>query len=189
MQPAENRWDESAIDFYRQMVLGLIDRGITPLITLHHFTDPIWLSEIGGWENPKVVAYFGKYVEKMMINLQEHCNFWITINEPNVLVTMGYIEGLFPPGKKDLETAFLVMENLIKGHSRAYEIIHQLQKNAQVGIATNFRLFLPSKNWNPLDVLTAKIISQNFNSSFNHAISTGYLHFAFKNSKNSGSKK
>ncbi len=183
VQPAENRWDESAIDFYRQMVLGLVDRGITPLITLHHFTDPIWLSEMGGWENPKVIAYFGKYVEKIMISLQEHCNFWITINEPNVLVTMGYIVGIFPPGKKDLKMAFLVMENLIKSHSKAYEIIHQHQKNAQVGIATNYRHFSPSINWNPLDIFTAKLISQNFNSSFNHAISSGNFNFAFKHQK------
>jgi len=180
IQPDENRWDESAIDNYRQMIIGLVDRGIKPLITLHHFTDPIWFGELGGWENPKAISYFAKYVEKVIINLQEYCSFWITFNEPNILVTLGYIEGIFPPGKKDLKSAFIVIENLIKSHSKAYEVLHQIQNKAQVGIAINYRHFSPSKNWNPFDIFISKIISQNFNNSFNQAISTGNLNFAFK---------
>ena len=49
IQPTPDRWDEDALDKYRQMVRGAKERGITPMVTLHHFTDPIWLTEMGGW--------------------------------------------------------------------------------------------------------------------------------------------
>jgi len=189
IQPEENRWDESAIDHYRQMVRGLIERGMTPLITLHHFTEPIWFSELGGWENPQSYSYFGKYVLKVVEALKDYCNLWITINEPNVFVTMGFIEGVFPPGKTDLKSAFNVVTNLVKGHSKAYEIIHQLQQDAQVGTATNYRPFIPQNKWNPLDNAISKIIDQNFNQSINNAIFNGKLNFAFKNLTISEAKK
>ncbi|KPL06111.1 hypothetical protein AMJ86_09890, partial [bacterium SM23_57] len=58
IQPAIDRWDEDALDHYRQMVRGAKERGLTPMITLHHFTDPIWLAEMGGWVNEEVSRYF-----------------------------------------------------------------------------------------------------------------------------------
>lgn len=189
IQPEENRWDEDAIEHYRQMLRGLIERGMTPLITLHHFTEPYWFSEMGGWENSESFSYFGKYVHKVVEALKDYCNIWITINEPNVFVTMGFIEGIFPPGKTNLKSAFSVITNLVKGHAKAYELIHQLQQNAQVGTATNYRPFLPLKKWNPLDHAISKIIDQNFNQSFNNAISNGKLNFALKKQIISKAKK
>ena len=58
VQPAPNRWDEDALDRYRQMLRGLRERDMTPMVTLHHFSDPLWLEEQGGWENPDVVEIF-----------------------------------------------------------------------------------------------------------------------------------
>jgi beta-glucosidase len=188
VQPEENRWDESAIEHYRQMLKGLVELGMSPMITLHHFSDPLWLSEAGGWENPKAYEHFAAFVSKIVDALKEFCSTWITINEPNVYVTMGYIDGVFPPGKSDMQAAFTVMLNLVKGHAKAYEIIHGLQQNAQVGIATNYRAFIPSLSWNPLDHMIANIISKNFNYAFNNAISIGKLNFAFKKTGISAAK-
>ena len=56
------------------MVRGLIERGMTPLITLHHFTEPIWFSKSGGWENSQSLSYFGKYVHKVVEALKDYCN-------------------------------------------------------------------------------------------------------------------
>ncbi|RMF45510.1 MAG: glycoside hydrolase family 1 protein, partial [Anaerolineae bacterium] len=58
IQPEPDRWDEEALDHYRQMLQGMYERGITPLVTLHHFTDPLWLSEQGGWENEAAIGHF-----------------------------------------------------------------------------------------------------------------------------------
>ena len=91
------------------MLRGLTDRGMTPLVTLHHFTDPLWLFERGGWENPETPALFEKFVRRVVDALREYCTTWIPINEPNVYVYGGYLGGGFPPGKNDMNTAFAVM--------------------------------------------------------------------------------
>src|SRR3972149_1557644 len=99
IQPTPDRWDEEALDRYREMLRGLIERNMTPMVTLHHFTDPLWLEEKGGWESPEVATYFGKFVRKTVEALQEYCTLWCTINEPNVFATFGYASKEFPPGR------------------------------------------------------------------------------------------
>ena len=84
VQPEPDRWDEGALDRYRQMLMGLKERGMVPMVTLHHFTNPLWLTEMGGWENDAVVELFGEYTRKTVEALKAHCDFWVTINEPNV---------------------------------------------------------------------------------------------------------
>ena len=123
IQPALDRWDEEALDYYRQMLRGLVERGLTPMVTLHHFTDPLWLTFLGGWEYEPVVSLFEAYVRKVVEALGDYVNFWCTINEPNVYAVMGYIFGVFPPGKKDLGATFDVMTKLVRGHAAAYHAI------------------------------------------------------------------
>ena len=55
IQPAPDRWDEDALDRYIEILRGLGERKMTPLVTLHHFTDPLWLAGLGGWGNERVV--------------------------------------------------------------------------------------------------------------------------------------
>jgi beta-glucosidase len=50
VQPTPDIWDENALDRYREIVRGLVERGLTPLVTLHHFSHPLWLVENGAWE-------------------------------------------------------------------------------------------------------------------------------------------
>ncbi len=182
VQPEPGHWDENAIDHYRLMLQDLNRRGIRPMVTLHHFSDPIWLTEIDGWENPDVIEFFGKFVKKLVEALMEYCNLWITINEPNVYTIEGYVEGIFPPGKSNLRSAYSVMLNMLKAHAKAYDIIHRLQPSAQVGVAINYRHFMPENSLNPLDRTVSAILYNNFNNSFNNAIATGNLNFAFKQS-------
>ena len=58
IQPTPDHWDENALDRYRDMVRGLAERGMTPVVTLHHFSDPLWLAEKGGWERGAVAEHF-----------------------------------------------------------------------------------------------------------------------------------
>ncbi len=180
IQPALDRWDESAIEHYRQMVQGLLERGITPIITLHHFSDPIWLAEMGGWENEKVIHLFREYVKKVVQSLSAFCSFWITINEPNVYAVEGFVEGAFPPGKTDLSCAYSVLRNMVIAHAVAYEEIHNCQPSAKVGVATNYRCFYPEKPWNPLDRFLANLLDKNFNQSFNNVLNSGKFNFGFR---------
>lgn len=180
IQPAIDRWDQSALDHYRQMIKGMVDCNITPMVTFHHFTNPIWIEEMGGWENPDIIPLFAEFVRRSVSCLSIFCSLWITINEPNIFVVEGYIEGIFPPGKKDLKIAFVVMENMLKAHSAAYEIIHLNQPKAKVGIASNYRAFWPNSKWSSFDKWAADILDLNFNRSFIESLINGKLYFAFK---------
>ena len=175
IQPAPDRWDEYALDRYRQMIRDLQDRGLTPMVTLHHFSDPLWFYETGGWENDSAPQQFEKYVRKTVEALREYVSLWCTINEPNGYAASGYILGDFPPGKKDLQTGLKVAVNLMRGHAAAYRAIHNLQPQARAGVAHHFRLFQGARSWFPLDRLAAGFHFRFFDEIFPRALSRGIL--------------
>jgi beta-glucosidase len=177
VQPNEGKWDENALDYYRQIIRGLVDRGLTPLVTLHHFSDPLWLSEQGGWENPKVVEYFETFTRKVVEALQEYSTMWITINEPNVYFVSGYIFNDYPPGKTSIQSAYKVITNMTAGHAAAYHAIHEIQPEARVGIAIQQRGFRPGNSKSPLDKFLVRQLSRAFNDSIPDALHQGVLRF------------
>ncbi len=175
IQPVPDRWDEDALEKYRAMVRGLKERGMTPLVTLHHFTDPLWVTEKGGWETEDIVQLFEKYVRKAVEALKEYVTLWCTINEPNVYALSGYVTGAFPPGKKDIKLAMRVQGNMIKAHAAAYRAIHKLQPEARVGYALHYRPMVPRARWSPLDRLMRNIRYSGVNMGFPSAIATGVM--------------
>ncbi len=181
VQPAADRWNDGALEVYRDMLRGLARRNMTALVTLHHFTDPLWLYEQGGWENPRAPEYFAAFVRRAVDVLKEYCSLWVTINEPNVYVYNGYLgHGEFPPGKNDLGAALRVMANLARGHALAYRAIHALQPTARVGFALHYRGFRPAHAGNPLEAWSANALNANFNTSFIETLRTGRLNFLFR---------
>ncbi len=177
IQPEINRWDEDALDYYRQMVRGLLERGLTPMVTLYHFTEPLWISELGGWQSESILAYFNAYVQRVVEALQEYVNWWCTINEPNVYATMAYLTGDFPPGKNSLVAVFQVITNLIKGHALAYQTIHEILPEAKVGLAHQYRGFQPANTISPLDRWVSNMLSGSFNNAVPDALKDGRLRF------------
>ncbi len=175
IQPTPDRWDEAALDFYRQVLRGMHQRGITPMITLHHFTDPLWLSERNGWESEVVVAAFAAFTRRVVEGLKDYCSLWCTINEPNVYALEGYVRAAYPPGKKDMRLAVQVEANLARAHAAAYHLIHELQPEARVGYALHFRPQVAAHLASPLDRLMRNIRFQAINMAFPSAISTGVL--------------
>ncbi len=179
IQPAPDRWDEDALERYRAMLRGLRERGMTALVTLHHFTDPLWLTEpsagLHGWETEDVVPLFEKYVRKTVEALKEYVNLWVTINEPNVYALGGYANGAFPPGINDLKFAIKVEANLLRGHAAAYHAIHEVQPEARVGYALHYRPMVAKHAWSPLDALMRNIRHAGINMAFPSAISTGVM--------------
>ncbi len=180
VQPSPDRWDEHVLDYYREMVRGLVSRNMTPMVTLHHFTDPLWLAERGGWENPETPGLFAAYAGRVADALKEYVSLWVTINEPNVYAYGGYLGGGFPPGKNDTALAYTVLRNMVRGHAQAYKAIHDVQALARVGVAYHYRGFRPAHSWMPLDRLMAGILSQNFNELFGRALVDGRFRFIFK---------
>jgi beta-glucosidase len=172
IQPAPDRWDEDALDRYVEMVRGLVELNITPLITLHHYSDPQWFVDMGGWEQDSAPVYFEKYVRKVVQALKDYVSLWCTINEPNGYAVEGFIQGLFPPGKQDLSIGFSVMVNLLRAHAAAYHAIHQIQPQARVGISHYYRSLKPSRGWFLPDRWVTRLL--------------GHLNVAFPNGATNG---
>lgn len=179
IQPEPERWDEDALDYYRQILRGAVERGLTMMVTLHHYTDPLWLTERGGWENEDAPRLFAGFVKKVVEALKEYCNLWVTFNEPNGYVNLGYLLGMFPPGKGDLRLGFSVTRNLIRGHAAAYRAIHEVQRTARVGLAFNIRPLTPLAKWSPLDGFLARLTHQVANLAFPHTLIDGRLDYFF----------
>lgn len=130
IEPEEGQWSEEGINHYRKEIESLIEAGIKPLITLHHFSHPQWFEEVGQWTNANSVEYFLRFTKKIVSDLGHLVNEYCTINEPNVFVMDTFMDGKYPPGKKDdIKSYFRASKNLIMAHLRAYEAIHQIRKH------------------------------------------------------------
>jgi beta-glucosidase len=180
IQPSADRWDEDALDYYRQIIRGAVERGLMPMVTLHHFNDPLWFYEAGGWANPQAPAWFEAFTRKVVEALKEYVSLWVTINEPNVYYFNGYFSGEFPPGhKNDLESVFSILCNMLRGHAAAYRAIHDIQKTARVGFSHHHRPLRPARSWMPLDRLLAWG-GQKIMNAFPLALIDGRVDFLYK---------
>ncbi|NIA10495.1 MAG: family 1 glycosylhydrolase [Nitrospiraceae bacterium] len=177
IEPEEGFFDQSALRRYRRMLEELHSRGIEPMVTLHHFTNPLWLEVKGGWENPDTVKKFRQYAVRVVEYLGDLVPMWCTVNEPGTYALQGYLTGLFPPGKKSFSRAFRVLANLLKAHGEAYRAIHMLDGKARVGLVKNLRPLAPKDPTSPTDVRLAHLFSYLFNDLGLRPAVDGWLRF------------
>ncbi len=133
IQPKADMVDDDALSHYNAIVAGCVERGMQPLVTLCHWTHPRWLGE-DFWLQDDSPEVFSGYARLAVSRLSKHCSNWVTINEPNALVMLSYLFGVFPPGIKSVAKSLEAAGNLIAAHVRAYETIHEIQPDAMVTI-------------------------------------------------------
>ncbi len=152
----EGKFDQDAIEHYRQILKELRQNKITSMVTLFHFTLPVWLDKRGGFTDSKFPKYFAKFAEKIAEELGDLIDIFATFNEPNVYISSGFLFGNWYPGRKnDFIGAYKTYRNFIKAHLLAYRVIKKHSK-LPIGPVINITALLPLKN-NPLDILLAKI--------------------------------
>ncbi|MGD2176826.1 MAG: glycoside hydrolase family 1 protein [Anaerolineae bacterium] len=173
VEPHPGTFDETALGRYVEMLQGLHTRGIAPLVTLHHFTNPRWLAEQGGWEHQETVNLYARFVQRVVDALAPYCDLWCTINEPNVYANQGYLTGAWPPGRSDARTAMRVTRNLLLGHAAAYRVIHEIQPDGRVGLAHSMQIFDPARPGLPLDRLATALFDRTYNQSILIALNRG----------------
>ncbi|GAB4556928.1 MAG: glycoside hydrolase family 1 protein [Anaerolineae bacterium] len=177
IEPEPGVFDEAALQRYRQILLHMRDRGLEPMVTLHHFTDPLWAARRGGWENPAIIGWFRRYVQRVVGTLGDLVSYWCTINEPNIYVALGYLRTDFPPGKPDPVRALRVMNHLLRGHAAAYRVIHQMDGSAKVGIAHHVAVFDPARPDSAWDRMAARLHDWVFNQITLRAPVDGKIRF------------
>lgn len=130
-------YDEAEIAHYIEVVRSARSHGLSPFVTLHHFTNPHWLGAYGWWEGTSTPALFAQFVRAVVPALSPWVDTWITINEPMLLASAGYLFALWPPERKGWGPAWRVARNLVKAHRLAYDVIHELDPVCRVGPAVN----------------------------------------------------
>ena len=165
IEPEPGRFDRAALDHYRAEVDGLIAIGVEPLLTLHHFSLPSWLAERGGVLARELPSRFEAFTRQVARTLGDRVKFWITINEPNVLVAQGYVLGLWPPGVRQPQSVPGAISSLRRAHVAAYRAIHELVPDASVGLAHHVRLATPASR-SLLDRAAAGLLDVTFNRLF-----------------------
>ena len=146
--------NKQGVDFYRRLLEGLRDRGISPYLTLYHWDLPQPLQDRGGWANRDTVDAFTRYAEILASTLGDLVTDWVTQNEPWVAAMLGHQEGVFAPGVSDWPTALSAAHHLLLSHGEATEVIRDLVPDASVGIALDCRPAGPATD-DPVDVAAA----------------------------------
>lgn len=172
VEPREGVFDITALDRYRAMLVSLRRRGIRPMVTLHHFTNPRWLEAQGGWLHPAAPERFARFAGHAVAALADLCDLWCTINEPLVYVTQSYMLGIWPPGQSDITSAIRVMSALLRGHVAASQAIRRVDPALRVGIVHQLRLFDPATP-DARDLGVAVVWDYLFNTILLHALRTG----------------
>ena len=179
IEPREGEFDEHALAHYRTVVQALRQRGLEPVVTLHHYTNPLWLAQTGGWANPIVVERFARFARRTTDALGDHVRYWLTINEPMVYMVTHYLDGVGPPGEQNLQMAWRVLEHLVRAHVDAYHAIHDAARakgrTALVSIAHHVQPFLPCRRWWPPDRWIAALMERFYNFGFLEAVLHGRL--------------
>jgi beta-glucosidase len=191
VEPQKDVWDMSAIEHYRKMIKAMWKYGLNPMLTLHHFTTPLWSSDpadpesnMKGWRTRETIDEFLKFAELVIREFAGDVDFWVTINEPSVVMSNGYILGAFPPGiNLNFEYARQCYMNQLIAHAKAYDLIKKLDnvdadgdgKSSMVGLALAESVIDPVDPEDAADVAAAKRADNVFNKVFAHAAITGWV--------------
>lgn len=186
LEPAPGRFDPEAVAHYHAVLASLRQRRLTPIVTLHHFTNPLWLADAGGWENRRAIDQFEQFVRFCAREFGAEVDWWCTVNEPEVYAFRSYSEGVWPPAVRDNSRALGVIANLLEAHARAYRVLHAEDRvdadgdghAARVGFAKHRVGLEPLRAWHPLDRLLAHFENRVFNTAVERAAFDGVIDLA-----------
>ncbi len=134
IEPAEGEFSLAELEHYRRMLAACHEHRLTPIVTFHHFTLPMWLHHQGGFTSPRFPELFERYCEHAAAALGDLIGYACTINEPQGLGLSGYVLGINPPGGKgDAAGAEQATANLLEAHRRSAAAIRS-RTRAPVGI-------------------------------------------------------
>jgi beta-glucosidase len=153
------------LDFYDRLVDELLGAGITPLVTLYHWDLPQALEERGGWGSRDTAYAFAGYAGTVARRLGDRVKLWATHNEMWCTAFLGYLMGIFAPGKRDPKLALQVAHHVLLSHGLAVPEIRAVVPGAQVGIAPNLAPTYPASE-SPEDAAAAYRFDGFFNRWF-----------------------
>lgn len=147
--PRMGEVDEAAVQRMTDILDYMNERGIEPMVVLHHFVHPGWFDDLGGFEKEENIKHFLDFVELAFQRFGTRAKLWATFNEPTCATTLGWICAMHPPGRLGhFHLAGLVLLNMLKAHVLAYQKIRSLpgSQHVKVGLIHHMIKFIPKGN-------------------------------------------
>ncbi len=129
------------VRFYSELIDALLERGITPWVTLHHWDLPAALQmEHDGWLNPRIADFFADYARICFERFGDRVKHWITLNEPWVMARAGFGDGSFAPGRVSEVEPYRAAHQMLRAHGRAVDLYRrefQARQGGVIGLTAN----------------------------------------------------
>ena len=166
LEPEEGKWDASQFDHYKKYIKELRYQKLEPFLTLWHWTVPQWFYEKGGFEKKENLKYFNRYVKRICEELLDDVEYVITINEPNVDISFGYLVGLHPPAERSFLKFAKVYRHMAILHKKSYTMLKMHKPTLQVGFSQQLANIQAKRPHNFFDQLTTYWMRYFWNWSF-----------------------
>jgi len=185
IEPEEGFFSKAALDHYRRIAAACLEANVMPIVTFHHFTNPLWLTKDGGWENAKSIDRFARFCERAGAALADLIAIACTINEANIpmLVTLqreaqagrpyarprafgalaqrcgGTVERFAPYLHCD---GRLASPNLIAAHRKSYDVLKGLGGDFPVGVTLALQEFKATPGGEAVRDMAYQLINGQF---------------------------
>jgi beta-glucosidase len=139
IEPEQGNFSSEALEHYRDVIDACQRRSILAVVTLHHFTLPLWVADAGGFESPQIPTWMGDYAKAVVDALGDRIDMACTINEPNIVALMGYLMGHFPPAVTDWDRFAKVNEALRACHDAMRDALRDGPGNFPIGFCLSMQ--------------------------------------------------
>lgn len=162
VMPDGKNVNRAGIDFYSRIVDGLLERGLTPALTMYHMDLPARLE--GGWSSRETALRFADYADALTLALGDRVPMWMTVNELYYESWLGYCEAAFPPGYRDRALAAAALHHMLLAHGLGVDAVRRNAPASQVGVVTGYASAVPGSD-HPDDVAAARRTHQHSNAA------------------------
>ena len=177
VEPAPGHFDDAALARYRRLVDHLNSIGVEPIVTLFHYTHPLWFHERTPWTSPKSVESFSRFTRRVLDVLGNSVRVWMPLNEPLVFLLAAFYDAQIPPGIANGRVLPKVLDHLLAAHCASAAMIREAVPDASVGIAHNMMAFAPERPDSFLDRLLTRVAHRCYNRGVIEAFATGRWDF------------
>lgn len=138
IEPEEGAWNVKEIEHYKQYIAALKKRGLEPMVTLYHWTVPVWFARKGAFEKASNIQYFVWFAEKILEELGKDLTFITSVNEPDTVAGHGYYLQEHPPAVRSPWKVFWVYRNHLKAHKEVYDMAKKRSRRFKVGFVKSY---------------------------------------------------
>lgn len=180
IEPSCGTYDVCILNKYLELAEYCESLNIKPMFTLHHFNDPLWFSNIGGFGNENNIKYFVNFCKYVFEHLNKYVKLWCTINEPAIYTYMGYFLGDFPPFDKfNAIKTMNVLKNLMIAHIDVYNALKEINNSddIEIGIVHNFLVFKKRYTYDPVGSIIVNLFNELTNNVLMKFFETGIFHY------------